>query len=101
MFICSIRLIRVTIYFWDGCLYIQILDIKAMIIMLDFTVWLAGTTDKTHIGGKMNKVIVTGGAGFIGANYIHTLFADQGFEGQILNLDKLTYAGKFGKFTKC
>jgi len=61
--------------------------------MLDFTVWLAGTTDKTHIGGKMNKVIVTGGAGFIGANYIHTLFADQGFEGQILNLDKLTYAG--------
>jgi len=45
------------------------------------------------MGGNMNKVIVTGGAGFIGANYIHTLFADKNFEGQTLNLDKLTYAG--------
>lgn len=41
----------------------------------------------------MNKVIVTGGAGFIGANYLHTLFADPNFKGKILNIDKLTYAG--------
>jgi len=41
----------------------------------------------------MKKVIVTGGAGFIGANYIHTLFADLEFTGNVLNLDKLTYAG--------
>ena len=41
----------------------------------------------------MNRVIVTGGAGFIGANYLHTLFADPSFTGKILNIDKLTYAG--------
>lgn len=41
----------------------------------------------------MKRVIVTGGAGFIGANYIHTLFADPAFEGIVINIDKLTYAG--------
>ena len=41
----------------------------------------------------MNRIIVTGGAGFIGANYIHHLFADPGFQGRVLNIDKLTYAG--------
>ncbi|MCB5261501.1 MAG: dTDP-glucose 4,6-dehydratase [Candidatus Cloacimonetes bacterium] len=41
----------------------------------------------------MNKVLVTGGAGFIGANYIHALFADPAFKGKVLNLDALTYAG--------
>ena len=41
----------------------------------------------------MKSVIVTGGAGFIGANYLHTLFADENFSGKILNIDKLTYAG--------
>jgi len=41
----------------------------------------------------MNRIIVTGGAGFIGANYLHTLFADPSFTGKILNIDKLTYAG--------
>ncbi len=41
----------------------------------------------------MNRIIVTGGAGFIGANYIHQLFEDPDFHGSVLNLDKLTYAG--------
>ncbi len=41
----------------------------------------------------MQKVIVTGGAGFIGANYIHSLFADPAFKGKVLNIDVLTYAG--------
>ena len=41
----------------------------------------------------MNRIIVTGGAGFIGANYIHQLFEDPDFRGSVLNLDKLTYAG--------
>ena len=40
----------------------------------------------------MNKVLVTGGAGFIGANYIHSLFADPNFKGKVLNLDALTYS---------
>jgi len=41
----------------------------------------------------MHKVIVTGGAGFIGANFIHSLLSDPAFAGEILNLDALTYAG--------
>jgi dTDP-glucose 4,6-dehydratase len=38
------------------------------------------------------KYLITGGAGFIGANFIHTILADEP-ESQVLNLDKLTYAG--------
>jgi len=41
----------------------------------------------------MKRVLVTGGAGFIGANYIHHLFEDPEFGGSVFNLDKLTYAG--------
>jgi len=41
----------------------------------------------------MNRIIVTGGAGFIGANYIHHLFENTNFKGYVLNIDKLTYAG--------
>ena len=36
-------------------------------------------------------IIVTGGAGFIGSNFIHAWLADKG--GPVVNLDKLTYAG--------
>ena len=39
----------------------------------------------------MNKILVTGGAGFIGANFIHLLLRQP--DTQVLNLDKLTYAG--------
>ncbi len=41
----------------------------------------------------MKRVIVTGGAGFIGSNFIHNLFADKDFDGIVVNIDKLTYAG--------
>lgn len=41
----------------------------------------------------MKTVLVTGGAGFIGSNFIHYLFKDKTFDGTIVNLDKLTYAG--------
>lgn len=41
----------------------------------------------------MKRIIVTGGAGFIGANYIHNLFEDKEFDGIVINVDKLTYAG--------
>ena len=41
----------------------------------------------------MQRIIVTGGAGFIGANYIHHLFENPDFKGYVLNIDKLTYAG--------
>ena len=36
-------------------------------------------------------IIVTGGAGFIGSNFVHTWL--QKGEGLVVNLDKLTYAG--------
>ena len=39
-----------------------------------------------------NSYIITGGAGFIGANFIHYLVEAEP-DSQILNLDKLTYAG--------
>lgn len=40
-----------------------------------------------------NAILVTGGAGFIGSNLIRSIFEDKGFKGNIVNLDKLTYAG--------
>ena len=40
---------------------------------------------------KNNKVLVTGGAGFIGSNYVEYVLGD--FEDEIFVLDKLTYAG--------
>ena len=41
----------------------------------------------------LNHILVTGGAGFIGANFIHYLFQKTDFSGTVVNLDKLTYAG--------
>jgi dTDP-glucose 4,6-dehydratase len=39
------------------------------------------------------NLLVTGGAGFIGTNFIRHLFARPDFAGRVINLDKLTYAG--------
>lgn len=39
------------------------------------------------------NILVTGGAGFIGSNFIRYVFAKSDFQGIIVNLDKLTYAG--------
>jgi len=38
-------------------------------------------------------ILETGGAGFIGSNFIRYVFENTGFEGKIVNIDKLTYAG--------
>ena len=52
---------------------------------------------------KLNNILVTGGAGFIGSNFIHYLFGlstaegnlfdDANFAGKVVNVDCLTYAG--------
>lgn len=52
---------------------------------------------------KLKNVLVTGGAGFIGSNFIHYLFGkstsgepafeDANFKGRVINVDCLTYAG--------
>lgn len=39
------------------------------------------------------RYLVTGGAGFIGSNFIRFLFRKYGDTAQVINLDKLTYAG--------
>ncbi len=39
------------------------------------------------------RYLVTGGAGFIGSNFIRYLFTKYGDEARVVNLDKLTYAG--------
>ncbi|MBV9494383.1 MAG: dTDP-glucose 4,6-dehydratase [Acidobacteria bacterium] len=39
------------------------------------------------------RYLVTGGAGFIGSNFVRFLFNKYGSDAQVVNLDKLTYAG--------
>ncbi|OQW99494.1 MAG: dTDP-glucose 4,6-dehydratase [Desulfobacteraceae bacterium IS3] len=41
----------------------------------------------------MKNLLVTGGCGFIGANFIRYLLSESDFTGRIINADKLTYAG--------
>ncbi|HSX37631.1 MAG TPA: dTDP-glucose 4,6-dehydratase [Chlamydiales bacterium] len=42
-----------------------------------------------------NRLLVTGGAGFIGSAFIRYLLNSLDFSGTIINLDLLTYAGQF------
>jgi dTDP-glucose 4,6-dehydratase len=45
----------------------------------------------------LNNILITGGAGFIGCNFIRVLLEKTpGFSGRIINLDVLTYAGNAG-----
>ena len=41
----------------------------------------------------MTNILITGGSGFIGSNFINYLFTLKDFDGKIINVDKLTYAG--------
>ena len=41
----------------------------------------------------LKNLLVTGGAGFIGSNFIHYIFNKTDFSGRIINMDALTYAG--------
>jgi dTDP-glucose 4,6-dehydratase len=42
---------------------------------------------------EKNTLFITGGAGFIGSNFIRHLFERSGFSGKVVNYDCLTYAG--------
>jgi dTDP-glucose 4,6-dehydratase len=42
---------------------------------------------------KMKRILVTGGAGFIGSNFIHYILSECGDAELLVNLDLLTYAG--------
>ena len=52
---------------------------------------------KDFVDHRMEKImrtyLVTGGAGFIGSNYIHYMFRKYDNEIRIINVDVLTYAG--------
>ncbi|MBS0585949.1 MAG: dTDP-glucose 4,6-dehydratase [Verrucomicrobia bacterium] len=39
------------------------------------------------------KILVTGGAGFMGSDFIKMVLSEKAFSGEIVNLDLLTYAG--------
>ena len=45
------------------------------------------------MGKERRTYLVTGGAGFIGSNYIHYMLEKYGDDIAIVNVDKLTYAG--------
>ena len=38
------------------------------------------------------KVLVTGGSGFIGSNFVHHILAARGAGVSVVNLDKMNYA---------
>lgn len=42
---------------------------------------------------KSRTILVTGGCGFIGSNFVRYLLGEERFEGSVINLDALTYAG--------
>ena len=42
---------------------------------------------------SMKNMLITGGSGFIGSNFIRYLLTKSEFTGRIINVDKLTYAG--------
>jgi len=41
----------------------------------------------------LENILVTGGAGFVGSNFIHYIFNKKAFNGKVINVDELTYAG--------
>ena len=46
----------------------------------------------------MENILVTGGAGFIGSNFVHLMLERGGFD-RLVNLDALTYAGNLDNLT--
>ena len=45
------------------------------------------------------NILVTGGAGFIGSNFVRHVFEKTDFKGILVNYDKLTYAGNLANLT--
>lgn len=56
---------------------------RAFVVIIDFM-------EQKRI---LKNILVTGGAGFIGANFIRYVFTETDFTGNVINVDALTYAG--------
>ena len=50
-------------------------------------------TENKKSSSEYENILVTGGCGFIGSNFIRRLLENSDFTGRIINVDKLTYAG--------
>ena len=44
---------------------------------------------------KFSNILITGGCGFIGSNFIRYIFENTSYQGNIINVDILTYAGNY------
>ena len=55
-------------------------------------------SDRTN---EIKNLLVTGGCGFIGSNFIRYLLEEEGFRGCIINADNLTYAGNMENLAGC
>jgi len=58
-----------------------------------------GVSLQSYLERTMENILVTGGCGFIGSNFIRFLLARNDFSGRIINVDKLTYAGNAENLT--
>ena len=47
----------------------------------------------------MSRILVTGGAGFIGSNFVRLMLSGRHREHEVINLDSLTYAGNLESLT--
>ncbi len=64
------------------------------------TMGVAGVNTLGQEGQKRAAILVTGGAGFIGSNFV-PYFCQQHPEYLVVNLDKLTYAGNLEHLQEC
>lgn len=84
-------------------MYIIIINTKGLMLITNFFNKTAASNDLRGNMRKLHNILITGGAGFIGSNFIHYLFGlssaegnlfnDANFDGTVVNVDSLTYAG--------
>lgn len=84
-------------------MYTIIINTKRLMLITNFFNKTAASNDLRGNMRKLHNILITGGAGFIGSNFIHYLFGlssaegnlfnDANFDGTVVNVDSLTYAG--------
>lgn len=84
-------------------MYTIIVNTKRLMLITNFFNKTAASNDLRGNMRKLHNILITGGAGFIGSNFIHYLFGlssaegnlfnDANFDGTVVNVDSLTYAG--------